>query len=215
MTVKHVRRKTGGVKITKIIGPARPRSPAAPAPKMTLAEKTPGKPEAPTKVIGVDPIGAIVLRSAFGLKTDAASCERTSVEATKHVKAAVERAKAAAAKATKDTNAGGEGRPVDVPSQAAPTFMNRPAPTTQEYTHDGSQRLPQPAQLSLVWTAICEIYVAAHRQPVTLLASELAGMTGLTVQEVNAAVAELERRRLLTRQPNRAGSIPRFVPGIV
>jgi hypothetical protein len=55
----------------------------------------------------------------------------------------------------------------------------------------------------------------AHRQPVTLLASELAQMTGLTVQEVNAAVAELERRRLLTRQPNRAGSIPRFVPGIV
>jgi hypothetical protein len=200
----------------KILKHRRP-SPMRPAPKYTLAtpaEKASGKTTPPTKVIGVDPIGALALRGAFGLKTDAASCEATAREATKHVKAAVEREKAAKAARAKDTNAGGEGRAVDVPSQAKPTFMNRPAPTTQEYTSTG-QRLPQPAQLSLVFTAVCELYDAAHRQPVTLLTSELVSMTGLSVAEVNAAVDELERRRLLTRQPNRAGSVPRFVPGIV
>jgi hypothetical protein len=90
--VQRRRWSTGLIKILKVT-PVQPRpvngrrSPAPPVKtqaKTTAApvQRAPGKPEPSAKVVGVDPIGAIALRSAFGLRVDRESCEKTAKEAT-------------------------------------------------------------------------------------------------------------------------------------
>jgi hypothetical protein len=191
------RRKSSGIgqiRITKVLGPARPR-PATPAPKMVLAEKIPGKPEAPTKVLGVDPVDAIGLRSAFGLRTDRESCERTAKEATAHVKAAVAKAaKAAAAKAE------------------VPSAHTQPVPTS------GASAAATPfvdPKYAVVWQFIYAAWQRNGRRSVSFDPLEAARATGLSVEQVNAAIAVLEETGQIRRDPFRAGSaFPRFSPVI-
>jgi hypothetical protein len=75
--------------------------------------------------------------------------------------------RALAQRMTAQTRQRAIGRPIDpLPEGATPTVINRPLPTTQEYTATG-QRIPQqPLHDALVYPAITERYISAGRLPI-------------------------------------------------
>jgi len=148
------------------------------------------------QVTSTTPTQAHGLRAALGLRNDP---EQDQALAQRMTSQARQRAEAA--------QQGSPGRSVDVPDQAKPTIVDRPRPQTVEYG-PGGERLQTTPAMAQVYVAITQLFVAADRKPITLAASEVAKMTGLTQAEVNAAIAELEKRRLLTRQPGRAFATP-------
>jgi hypothetical protein len=160
------------------------------------AQKAKGKPQPAAPVVSVTTASqAHGLRSALGLRNDP------------------EQDRALAQRMTTQTRQRAIGRPVDVPTAAAPTFVDRPRPSTTEYVL--GDRLPQEVQLSTTYMAIVEAFIRADRMPITLSPAELAKATGLSVNEVAAAIIELEKRKLLTRQPNRAFSTPMWAPASI
>lgn len=99
-----------------------------------------------------------------------------------------------------------------LPEGARPVIMDRPNPQVVEYIPGGS-RLPTPlVDQAAVYMAIVELFQAADNRPIVLLVSELSAMTGLNHEAVNTAITELEKRRLITRQPGRVGSVQLWAP---
>ena len=62
----------------------------------------------------------------------------------------------------------------------------------------------------MVYASITEAYVAADRRPITLSANELAKATGLTREQADTSIANLERHKLIRREPGRAATVPLF-----
>ena len=97
--------------------------------------------------------------------------------------------------------------PTIVPA-GPPSVINSPA------AHGNQSGVPfAPLAQAACWMAIHGLFVQAGRVPVSFVASEIAGLTGLSVQEVNQAVQALLATGQLATEPNRSGSaLPRYYP---
>jgi hypothetical protein len=148
----------------------------------------------------VSEVGAVGLRAAFGLGNRPEDVTRTAKDATESVRRASK----------------AEGRRSNIPAAVRPAVIDggttgtvvSPAPP-QVHTNNAPST---PLAHSAVWFLIHEQFVRAGRLPVTISITELANGSGLTPDEVQAAINAMLDTGQLAREPGRAGSVPRLTP---